>query len=544
MERREHDKILDVAFKFHTMFPIVPSLFLRDMYRALSVPRSEEPPATPHYSPMLHNAALAVCAVFSDDPYLRDPNTRRHFVESAKVWLEGKKPDPSMVHSLAYIATFYTDCGDQVPAELYCGMMTRLSITLGLGVNATQWVKAGKMTDDEAAARNSAYWSTFILDVTAALYYGRDPPPRRSGTPMPFVDSDIDQIPRYYGPTKITPQSGYLTLIFYETSALCLIACQIADVVNNLRPEARPNVIHIAEHVTKIDLELNNWKSRLPPQLDITLMNRAGSSPQRIMLHLMYWCCFITLHRPFFNRRTQQIQHSGPEVDHIKLCSRAADNVLELLETWSSLYTMRLASLKMSGFIFTAATVFLLRALQATGRSRIVHGVLNTALAQIETCIRYLSEMGDTWASAMRFADMLQAILNDRLRPLIARRFAHRREPISNAAGTSHKEPAVVLGADAPHEMNLSAWTEPAPSYPPEWAPQPYPAGWSEPPMDENFFARMQHAPSAFDVEHSYPEPAFSELDMNGFLLPDYGFLAPQLWEQDFSDESMGSQFS
>jgi len=64
LDRREHDKILDLSFKFFAMwtFRIVPFLFLRDMYRALSVPRSEERPRTPHYSPMLHNAVLSVSA--------------------------------------------------------------------------------------------------------------------------------------------------------------------------------------------------------------------------------------------------------------------------------------------------------------------------------------------------------------------------------------------------------------------------------------------------------------------------------------------------
>jgi hypothetical protein len=48
---------------------------------------------------------------------------------------------------------------------------------------------------------------------------------------MPFVDSDIDQILWYHAPAKIPPQPNYLTLIFSETAALCVIACQIAEVV-------------------------------------------------------------------------------------------------------------------------------------------------------------------------------------------------------------------------------------------------------------------------------------------------------------------------
>jgi hypothetical protein len=104
------------------MFQIIPSLFLRDMYRALSVPRSEEHPTT-HYSPMLHNAILSVFAVFSDNPYLRDPKTRLHFVLAAKACSEVQEPDLNMVHALALIGDFYADCGKKrISAELYFGV--------------------------------------------------------------------------------------------------------------------------------------------------------------------------------------------------------------------------------------------------------------------------------------------------------------------------------------------------------------------------------------------------------------------------------------
>ncbi|KAJ7367181.1 fungal-specific transcription factor domain-containing protein [Mycena albidolilacea] len=529
IERREHDQILDLSFKFHTMFPIIPSLFLRDMYRALSVPWSEEPPTTPHYSPMLHNAILAISAVFSDNRYLREPRTRLSFVQTAQACFDFKKPNPSMVHALALIASFYTDSGERVPAEVRMG--TRLCIALDLGADATQSVKEGRITHDEMTGRNRAYWSVFILDVTWSLYWGRDftGPPRRN-TPMPFVDSDIDQILWYHAPAKIPPQANYLTLIFSETAALCVIACQIAEVINNLAPSARPNVIQLAENVTRIDLELNNWKSHLPPQLNITLVNRASSTPHRIMLHLAYWWCFITLHRPFFNRRTQPIQHSDPEVDHVKLCTRAAENVLELLDTWSNLYGMRLASLKMAGVIFGAGTVFLLRAQQATASSRIAHGVLNTAFAQVEKCIRYLHETGSTWASAMRSGDMLQVILNDKLKPAIARRMAERGEPFPTAAAPPRETPG-VSGAGAPHEVNFMP-TEPPPSYAPSYAP-----GWDPLSLDFDFLAQMQNTPVASNAESSQSrsQTCFSELDMNGFFPTFDTFWGP---EHDYSDGS------
>ncbi|KAF8216722.1 hypothetical protein K438DRAFT_1925784 [Mycena galopus ATCC 62051] len=567
MDRREHDQILERGSKLHNVF--LPPVFFRDMYRALSVPQSEEPPATPHYSPMLHNAILAVSATLSDNAYLRDVKTRQYFVQKAQACFDFKKPDHSMVHAMEYIGMFYTDCGDQVPAELYFAMGSRLCWILDPGVNATQQVEAGLITHDEMVGRNWAYWSRFSMvsasyssfhtntgpqDVLLALFWGKDFPQPRN-TPMPFVDSVMDQIPWYYAPAKLPPQGNYQTLVLFEMSALITIACQIADVINQLRRSTRPNVTKVAEHVTKIDLELNNWKSRLPEPLEITLVNRDSSTAHRLMLHLGYWWCFITLHRPFFNRRMQPIQKSDPQVDHVKLCIRAAENVLELVETWSSLYSMRLASFKVSGMVFSAATVFFLRALQATGSSRTAHGVLNMALAQVETCIRYMREMGETWASAKRSGDMLQTALDQRLKPIIARRLAQRGEliptanPIANSPPISAPQQASVSALQPPpisipHQPPMSAPQEPVlaplesapfytPSYAPEWDSQADPAGdWSELLFDFNFFLEMQSTSAAVDVELSYPirsESAFPEVFQN------FDFRAP---EQDLYDES------
>ncbi|KAJ7792639.1 hypothetical protein B0H14DRAFT_2930012, partial [Mycena olivaceomarginata] len=224
--RREHDKILALSFKFFTMwtFRVVPYLFLRDMYRALSVPRSEEPPRTPHYSPMLHNAVLAISAVFSDDPYIRDPATRQYFVRASRAGL--------MVHALAFIGTYYANEGERVQAELFFGMSTRLSMTHSYSWARSRFcamVKTGLITHDEMIGRNWAHWTLFSLDVCWALTLGGEygGPPRRN-TPMPFM-------PWYHAPANIPPQPNYLTLVFFETSALFVIARQITDVVCVLR---------------------------------------------------------------------------------------------------------------------------------------------------------------------------------------------------------------------------------------------------------------------------------------------------------------------
>lgn len=141
LDKREHDKfvlpqsqdtesslsfrILDLSFKFFTSFSlrIVPSLFLRDMHRALSVHRTQRSPRTPHYSPMLHNTLLAVSTNFSDDPYIRDPKTRQYFVNVALDCLQAecRKPDLSLIHAFAFLGTYYADVGDRILSDLFFG---------------------------------------------------------------------------------------------------------------------------------------------------------------------------------------------------------------------------------------------------------------------------------------------------------------------------------------------------------------------------------------------------------------------------------------
>ncbi|KAK7042491.1 Zn(2)-C6 fungal-type domain-containing protein [Favolaschia claudopus] len=543
LTRREHDKILDLSFRFFTAWTlrVVPPLFLRDMYRALSVPRSEKPPRTPHYSPMLHNAVLAISTIYSDDPHIRDPKTRQFFAKRAREYLvvEIKKPNISVVHAVGFIGTYLADIGEQLEAELFFGMSSRLTMSLGLALDSTRWVKAGTISNDEMKGRNWAYWTLFSLDVCWALYFGREnggAPPQ--STPMPFVDTEMDQLPWYWAPAKIPPQPNYLTLVFQKTTALLMIGRKITDVVNALHPTTKSEFLHVDEQVEQIHLELNDWMNQLPLPLKITASNRNESTPQRLLLHLAYWWCSITLHRPFFRRRVQDA-----EMDHANLSTRAAENILELVETWSSLYGLRLGSVIMLQVIFAAGTIFLLRALQATTGGYVDEEVVGTALLQAETCVCYLHEMGQTWASAMRSGHALLTILNERLRPTIARRLAPLGEqqqqiviPKPIEFFTRPRARQGTIRADAPQTQSVPM--EHPPSYPPapDWNSHQLldstAVNWPQS-EDPNFLAQLQGTSPVFGLDHSYPEqPTFPGLDISQFLPPDMGyFAAPDNWE-------------
>lgn len=119
-------RALDLLFKFFTSWclRIVPALFCRDMYRALCVPRSQPPPKTPHYSPMLHNALVALALAFLDEPELRDLKARQYFANTAKSFIEAEceKPNISVVHALSILASYHSSQGDQTLGYMYFGM--------------------------------------------------------------------------------------------------------------------------------------------------------------------------------------------------------------------------------------------------------------------------------------------------------------------------------------------------------------------------------------------------------------------------------------
>lgn len=197
--------------------------------------------------------------------------------------------------------------------------------------------------------------------------------------------------------------------------------------------------------------------------------------------------------------------------------------------------------------LFNAGTIFLLRALQATTSPRIAHGALNTALAQVETCLKYLQEVAETWPSGVRTRDTLQAIVNDRLRPVLARRLAQKSEQASSSAAATRsssssspsspspslsEKPAPPLTYTGEPSLESILSTMPVPTYASSsWNPQQLVPSWTQSPID--FFAQTQNAPAAtaFDAQSLY-DSAFADVDMTA-LLPNIDYFPAQgLWEQ------------
>lgn len=105
---------------------IVSELFFSDMYQALSSPTSVE---TEHYSPMLHNALVALACSFSDDPVIRDLQTQRAFLNQAKRYMDGecKNPNISTIQGLDIMGSCHSSMAEHTLGYMYFGMSGRTS---------------------------------------------------------------------------------------------------------------------------------------------------------------------------------------------------------------------------------------------------------------------------------------------------------------------------------------------------------------------------------------------------------------------------------
>ncbi|KAJ2928460.1 hypothetical protein H1R20_g8634, partial [Candolleomyces eurysporus] len=411
LDRRGHDKALDLLFKFLTSWclRVVPPLFLRDMVRALSVPKGQTPPKTTHYSPMLHNALLALGLSFLDDPAVRDYKARQYFAEEAKKHIEAEcsKPNLCSANALAIIATFHSSQGDQTLGFMYFGMAARMSQALGLDVDCSEWVKLGLIEETDVLDRYWTYWTTFAQDVNWSLYVGRDfcvRAPSESefrDMPVPFVDSELDQLP--FTHPGVPTQPNFLSKTFATTCELLVIARRIMNVVNGInKTRVRQSVID--EMITDIDLQLNTWKSSLHPDVDLTTKNKLSATPHKLMLHMAYWW------------------HSDKAIDHYKLCRRAAEHIMDLLAVWRQLYTLRFCPITLVQPLFAAGTIFLLSGVQATSGIRVAQKELKTCVDSIKLLMQYLREIGKSWQCALNIESILRALVEEQLKPAIEKR--------------------------------------------------------------------------------------------------------------------------
>jgi hypothetical protein len=141
---------------------------------------------------------------------------------------------------------------------------------------------------------------------------------------------------------------------------------------------------------------------------------------------------------------------------------------MDLLGTWRSLYTLRYVPVTFVHVIFSAGTIFLLSTLHATSGARFGDVSLHSSLSQMDLCLRYLQEVGRSYHCARDVANILNSLLQKRLKP----------KPVQGPSPVPQVDSA--SGSQLPPQMSPPV-SAPQPSYvneivsgpPPPRDPQP-----------------------------------------------------------------------
>ena len=88
-------------------------------------------PSSVHYSPMLHNAMLALAMAFSNEPHLRNLDNRMKFVAKARSYAleEMEVPTLSGILAFSYLSSFFSGTGQHSAASSYFGQCATMAQT-------------------------------------------------------------------------------------------------------------------------------------------------------------------------------------------------------------------------------------------------------------------------------------------------------------------------------------------------------------------------------------------------------------------------------
>ena len=424
--------------------------------------RSSRHQGSSRYSPMLHNAILALACTYADDPILQSQRVRDLFGMKAKGMIDQEclRPTLATVEALALLSSYHASKMEDGLFSLHLGMAVRMGEALGLNVDCSAWVRTGHITQQDAVDRVSVFWSIFIQDKLYALFVGRNPsiPASIVTTPLPAVDPTIDdELWNYEGPSEqITSQPSYLSTTFVETCKASVILARILDV--NYAVKATTNQLNQNIQVSDIRVQLDAWYDQLPTKLRILPSSPFNAMPHVLMLHVSYWWFSILLHRPFYPfPDTHQIA--------VKRCDAATDKIVQFFEIWRKVYGLRFTPVTAIQAAFATGTTYLLAAMHSNPNTK----RCQDAIKGSKTCIQHLREMGTTYQAGNQNADILENLLkewtdtasggNNKMKTDSS---SHGGGDLRSAIKKSSTSPEPVLSAHSPSDSQRSSSSRPA----------------------------------------------------------------------------------
>ncbi|WRT69882.1 uncharacterized protein IL334_006873 [Kwoniella shivajii] len=350
---------------------------------------------TDNYSPLLHNALLALSTSHlrfkqsqkAPSNVLLDDGWTNILLSHACMQIEWEVERPllSTVRGLILIIIVMGQTGRLNSAFSYFGMAVRMADSLGLNVDSSHLVSAGKITLEKQQDRNTILWILFIQDKLQCLTVGRSPsmPMSNMNVPLPpYISLDSGD--------SSHPALGINSRFRQNVrSAMCRLSLLVGDILQKCySPSFNRNSKKAERMKVEMNIRLDEFIPSLPPSLQLTTPLLENEAPGAVIaLHIAHWFNVILLNRPFY--RPNAI--SSGTSDDTGLSDHAADMIVDLLDLYEHLYGLEHSLLITAHAVFHAGSIFLMQAAAAAGTPN-EHPPTDT-LASLEKCIRALQLM-------------------------------------------------------------------------------------------------------------------------------------------------------
>ncbi|KAH7123156.1 fungal-specific transcription factor domain-containing protein [Dactylonectria macrodidyma] len=398
------------------------------------------------YSDALANAMCAVGAGLETAKHPDYPTPLGEFFASrSKALLEFELDQPKIatVQALAILSCYEAAQTRDSRGWLFSGMSLRLAFDLGLHLSTASFVANGKMTRLEAHARRVTFWACFITDRMWGLYLGRpfDNSFDAVTVEKPLSDGDhsTNEFWLAYAPVKAAFHDVRLPDHQELLTEKWIDLYEIMAVLGHylyFRADASNTDLQALAHQT--NLRLLDWKSKLPPQLQVhTQLESPGLYlPQALMLHMQYALFVINLHRPFVAKHYIQPEPPvGPGHLHAReMCISSAIEIAKLLRIFESQYTLSRSNVQMVYIAFTAALILVYATIAENNDES--HRDLPFHLG---TCSHALAELGNIFPNANRTLDVLLKVKRSWQARLVAATTGPKRRGSSATTGSGSK---------------------------------------------------------------------------------------------------------
>ncbi|KAL3419467.1 nitrogen assimilation transcription factor nit-4 [Phlyctema vagabunda] len=371
-------------------------------------------------TPLLLAAILAHSSRYTDRIEVRsdplDPNTAgKNFYVQAKTMLhhEMEAPTTSTVQAACLLALYGAALDSEALGWVYAGMASRMAFSLGLHSNCTEYIPKGVLSNDDAEARNVAWWGSYVIDRLFGIGYGRPAGIQEYNITAAMPSTLLDNQPLMF--SHETEDSGHLSFPIEHIATNAIYTCKLFQITSEVLDQLYARQSEWTEmerddFIMRVHLRLVAFYDGLPKVLKIPASSREVVMPHVYQLHLQYHVQMILIHRPFFRglgeRRDDKQQDVAADI-HTQSCRISADKISSIFRSYRSTYGLRNIPISAVHPAFTAAVIHLgdLKSVANPSQSKI--------MPKLQILVKSLYDMNIAWSWSNRSIRGLEALAKE-----------------------------------------------------------------------------------------------------------------------------------